>query len=173
MNIIYFKKSGLSWLLWIWRVLELLNAGPHLVKRLPPLSLFLSLSFSLPSLSCSVSSIFLAEKYFIFEFWKTGGMVLSHRLFPIGKMFNECLVGPRHSPEIKADTKINEHRVCPQGVSVLEKSLDSYPIIQQMFIKCLPHAKHVLNIRDIARNEVKALPLCSWKPEGRRLTTKK
>lgn len=72
-------------------------------------------------------------------------------------------MGPRHSPEIKADTKINEHRVCPQGVSVLEKSLDIYPILQQMFIKCLPHAKHVLNIRDIARNEVEALPMCSQK----------
>lgn len=170
MNIIYFKKSGFSWLLWTLRVLELPSAGPHLVKRLPPLSLFLSLSLHYPVL---FPVFFLAEKYFIFEFWKTGGMVLSHRLFFIGKMFNECLVAPRHSPEIKADTKINENWVCPQGVSVLEKSLDIYPIIQQMFIKCLLHAKHVLNIRDTARNEVKTLLLCSWKPEGRRLTTKK
>lgn len=35
-------------------------------------------------------------------------MVLSHRLFFIRKMFNKCLVGPRYSPEVIGDTKINE-----------------------------------------------------------------
>lgn len=35
-------------------------------------------------------------------------MDLSHRLFFPKKMFNKCLIGPRHCPEIKGDTKIEE-----------------------------------------------------------------
>lgn len=102
---------------------------------------------------------------------KQEGIFFSHRLFFIVKMFNECLVRPRHCPEAKGDTKINEHRVCPQGVVVQRKS-EVCPIHQQIFKKCLLMPS-VFTHQESTGNRVKTLLSCSSSSGEERLTTKK